>query len=105
MKELMNQYKEILSIKRCDMDNFFVEFGHRCNENNFTVEFIFINNSNFTKDFKNKDEIIDFIERKYYVLKCKYLEVIIKELNKKIDNQRRELFNLNKAYNKVNKGK
>jgi len=41
------------------------------------------------------------MEKEYYILKCEYLEESRKELNRKIDNQRKQLFNLNKAYNKL----
>jgi len=44
---------------------------------------------------------MSFMEKEYYILKCECLEKSRKELNRKIDNQRNQLFNLNKAYNKL----
>lgn len=65
------------------------------------VEFLLFDDYTFTKEFKNDNEIVEFMEKEYYILKCECLEESRKRLNMKIDNQRKELFNLNKAYNKI----
>ena len=85
--KLMDKYKEIISLQK-KIDS-------------ITVEFLLFDNYTLTKEFKNEDEIINFMEKEYYILKCECLEESRKELNRKIDNQRKQLFNLNKAYNKL----
>ena len=85
--KLMDKYKEIISIQN--------KFD------NITVEFLLFDDFTFIKQFENEDEIIFFMEKEYYIFKCECLEESRKELNRKIDNQRKQLFNLNKAYNKL----
>ena len=82
----IGKYKEIISIQN--------KFK------NITVEFLLFDDFTFTKQFENEDEVMSFMEKEYYILKCECLEESRKELNRKIDNQRQQLFNLNKAYNK-----
>lgn len=85
--KVMDKYKEIISLKK--------KFD------SISVEFLLFDDFTFAKQFENEDEIINFMEKEYYILKCECLEESRKELNKKIDNQRKELFNLNMAYNKL----
>ena len=84
--KVMDKYKEIISLKK--------KFD------GITVDFLLFDDFTFIKQFKNEDEIISFMEKEYYILKCECLEESRRELNIKIDNQRQQLFNLNKAYNK-----
>ncbi len=84
--KLMDKYKEIISFKK--------------KINSIIVEFLLFDDFTFTKQFENEDEVISFMEKEYYIFKCECLEESRKELNRKIDNQRKQLFNLNKAYNK-----
>lgn len=86
--KVIDKYKEIISLQN--------------KIKNITAEFLLFDDFTFTKQFENEDEIISFMEKEYYILKCECLEESRKELNGKIDNQRKELFNLNKAYNKLN---
>lgn len=85
--KLMDKYKEIIS------------YQNRINR--LIVEFLLFDDYTFTKEFIDEDEVIEFMGKEYYILKCECLEESRKELNQKIDNQRRELFNLNMAYNKL----
>ena len=95
----MNKYKEILSIKRCDFNKYFVENGSLNNPNLFLVEFDFVDNTYYSKEFKNKEEIIVFMEKEYFQIKCRYLENNIIKLNTKIKNQAGSLYKLQRAYN------
>ena len=85
--KVIDKYKEIISLQN--------KFK------NITVEFLLFDDFTFTKQFENEDEVMSFMEKEYYILKCECLEESRKELNKKIDNQKKQLFNLNKAYNKL----
>lgn len=84
--ERLAKYKEVVTIVN--------------NIDKMIVGFRLFDDFGFAKEFKNEDEAIEFMEKEYYILKCECLEQSRKELNRKINNQRQQLFNLNKAYNK-----
>ena len=85
--ERLSKYKEVVTIIN--------------NIDSMKVGFHFFDDFGIVKEFKNEDEAIEFMEKEYYILKCECLEESRKELNRKIDNQRKQLFNLNKACNKL----